>query len=244
MKHIKLTRTSYWIGAIITAVALFPAGASADTIVGDLQFSGDVTLTTTLGEGTLSFDMVTGESYDFTIDGGSGFFSGLTGGGDAATFGAATAPIDTAVDIPDFLTFVNSPVTFTLTYVYGGVDPPTGCSDVVANEANGNLCSPPGTPFNLEDIAPNGTDSSATFVVAGNLVDNGTNTPATITFTASSTGKSLEQLLYDQEHGTADIITYGAQLVSVAPEPSTYYSMMLGAGFLLAGSMFRRRKTR
>jgi hypothetical protein len=88
-----------------------------------------------------------------------------------------------------------------------------------------------GTPFNLNDIAPNGTDSSATFVVAGYLVSGGTDTPATVTFTASSTGKSLEQLLNDQENGTADVITYGAQLQTVVgPEPSTKNSLMLGAG--------------
>jgi hypothetical protein len=56
-------------------------------------------------------------------------------------------------------------------------------------------------------------------------------TPATVTFNASST--------------TAGVITYGAQLQTVVvPEPSAKNSLMLGAGFLLAGSMFRRRKTR
>jgi hypothetical protein len=70
-------------------------------------------------------------------------------------------------------------------------------------------------------------------------------TPATVTFTASSTGKSLEQLLNDQENGTADVIAYGTQLQTVVvPEPSAKNSLMLGAGFLLAGSIFRRRKTR
>jgi hypothetical protein len=251
VKHTRMTRTRSLIGAIITVAALFPAGASATTIVGSLFFSGDVTLTTddnpmspTFGDGTLTFDPVMGQSYDFTVDDGMGFFSGLTGGGDAATFGAANAPVSTTpnVNIP-FLTFVNSPVTFSITNVFPGVDGTGGCSDNVANEANGNICTPAGTPFNLQDIAPDGTDSSATFVVYGNLISGGMDTPATITFTASSTGKSLEQLLFDQEHGTADVITYGAQLQTIAPEPATH-SLMLAACFLLAGSMFRRRKTR
>ena len=235
---------------ITAAAALFPAGATANTIVGSLHFSGDLTLTTddnpmdaTFGDGTLTFDMVMGQSYDFTVDNGTGFFSGLTGGGNAATFGRGDRPVSNTpnVDIP-FLTFVNSPVTFSITNVFPGVDGTGGCSAIVANEANGNLCTPANTPFNLEDIAPNGTDSSATFVLAGNLISGGTDA-ATITFTAASTGKSLEQLLFDQEHGTADVITYGAQLVTLAPEPATF-PLMLGAGFLLAGSMFRRRKTR
>ncbi len=239
------------ITVIFAAASMFPVGATANTIVGGLDFSGNVTLTTddnpaspTFGDGTLTFDPEAGQSFDFTVDSGTGFFSALTGGGDAASFGAATAPISNTpnVNIP-FLTFVNSPVTFTITNVFPGVDGPGGCSANIANAANGNICSPAGTPFNLQDLAPNGTNSSATFVLAGYLVSGGTDTLATITFTASSTGTSLEQLLKDQENGVPDVITYGAQLVTVAPEPASY-SLMLAGGFLLAGGIFRRRKTR
>jgi len=237
------------VAAITVAAAVFPVGSKADTISGGLHFSGDVTLTTdtnpaspTFGDGTLTFDPISGSAFDFTVDSGTGFFAGLTGDGNSNPFGAANAPINTTVNVP-LLTFQNSPVTFTLTFVYPGVDPSAGCSPVVANEANGNLCTPPGTPFNLEDIAPNGTNSSAGFVVSGNLISGGTNNPATITYTASSTGKSFEQILHDQENGIPDVITYGAQLQTTAAEPATSY-LMLGAGFLLAVGMFRRRRAR
>ena len=178
-----------------------------------------------------------------TVDNGTGFFSGLIGFGNEANFGAVSAPINTAINIPNTVTFTNTTDTFTMTRVYGGIDGVSGCSDLVSHEADGNLCSPAGTPYNLQDIAPNGTNSSATFVVAGFLVDGGTLNPATITFTAASTGKSFEQILHDQENGVADVITYGAQLQTVAPEPGTQ-SLVLGAALLMAGSMFRRKKTR
>jgi hypothetical protein len=227
------------------SVAIFPLSVSAGTISGGIHFSGDVTITTTAGEGMLSFDFLPtpNEAYTFSVDNGSGFFNGLSGFGNETNFGAVTAPINTPIDIPNTLTFSNTPDTFTMTWVYGGVDGVGGCSDNVANAADGNTCSPFGTPYNLQDIAPNGQNSSATFVVGGYLVDGGTDNPATITFTAASTGKSFEQILHDQENGIADVITYGAQLQTVGPEPATQ-SLMLGAALLMAGSMFRRRKTR
>jgi len=233
------------ITAIAAVVIALPLSVSADTITGGIHFSGDVTITSPGGVGLLSPDSLPtpNEAYNFTVDDGSGYFAGLNGFGNGTTFGSATAPIDTPVNIPDFLTFQNTPDTFTLTYVFGGVDGTAGCSAVVANAADGNTCSPPGSPYNLQDIQPNGQDSSATFVVEGVLMDGATANPATITFTAASTGKSLEQLLNDQENGLADVITYGAQLQTVAPEPGTP-SLMLGACLLLAGGMLRRKKTR
>lgn len=231
--------------ATALSVATFPLCLSASTIIGGIHFSGDVTIRTSGGLGSLLFDTVPAHSpFTFTVDSGTGFFSGLSGFGNDMNFGAAAEPIDTPVDVPDFLTFQNTPDTFTLTLVHGGVTIPagTGCTDVVTNAAPGNACTPPGTPYNLEDIG-NGSDSSASFVLVGFLVDGGTDNPATITFSAASTGKSLEQILFDQEHGTADVITYGAQLVTVAPEAGTS-SLMLGAFLLLAGGMFRRKKAR
>jgi hypothetical protein len=229
------------------SVAVFPLCVSAATIAGGIHFSGDVVVTTTALQGSvLSFDFLPSpnSAYTFTVDNGSGFFQGLSGFGDETNFSSATAPINTAINIPDAVTFSNTPDTFTMTWVYPGVDGVAGCSDVAAHAADGNTCSPTGTPYNLQDIAPNGQNSSATLVVAGYLVDGTTNNPATITFTAASTGKSFEQILHDQANGTADVITYGAQLETVVvPEAGTQF-LMLGAGLILAGSMFRRRKTR
>ena len=234
--------------AMIAVVASFPFSAVANSLSGGLHFSGDLTITTdtnpsspTFGAGTITFNDVTATTHTFTIDSGTGDFGGFSGQGDEKTIGTASAPIDTLVNIADFLTFVSSPVTFTLTEVYGGVDPPAGCSANVALEANGNLCSPFGTPFNLQDIAPNGTNSTASFVVLGFLTSNGTNTPAIITFTAASTGKSFERLLSDQQAGLADTITYGAQLQALAPEPSTWRFMLAGC-LLMAFGIFRRRR--
>ena len=234
------------ITALAAVVIAFPVCASANTISGGIHFSGDVTITTSAGNGLLTFDFLPApEGADtFTVDNGNGFFAGLGGFGDESNFGALSAPVDTTVNIPE-LTFTNTPDTFVMTDVFGGIDSAAGCSDVVANAASGNTCTPPGTPFNLQDIAPNGQNSSATFVVTGYILDGGTQNPATITFTAASTGKSLEQILNDQENGVPDVITFGAQLQTlavVAPEPGTS-SLMLGAGLLLAGGMLRRKKT-
>jgi hypothetical protein len=230
------------ITAIAAVVISFPICVSANTISGGIHFSGDVTISTVGGAGMLSFDALPSSAFTFTVDNGTGFFTGLSGFGNDMNFSSITAPIDTVVDIPDFLTFQNTPDTFTLTEVFGGVDGTAGCSDLVAHEANGNICSPTGTPFNLQDIAPNGTNSSASFVVTGFLLDGGTENPATITFSSASTGNSFEQILHDQENGVADVITYGAQLQTFAPEPESTY-LMLGACLLLAGGMLRRKKT-
>ena len=233
------------ITAIAAVVIALPVCASANTISGGIHFSGDVTISTTAGNGLLMFDFLPAPNSleTFTVDNGNGSFAGLGGFGDEADFGAVSAPINNMVNIPE-LTFTNTPDTSTMTEVFGGIDSPAGCSDVVANAANGNTCTPAGTPYNLQDIAPNGQNSSATFVVTGYILDGGTKNPANITFTAASTGKSYEQILHDQENGIADVVTFGAQLQTVTPEPGTTSLLMLGAGLLLAGGMLRRKKTR
>lgn len=245
MSHVKSVLT-----AVAAVVIAFPVCASANTITGGIHFSGDVTISTSGGNGLLTFDFLPppNNAFTFTVNDGSGFFAGLSGFGDEVDFGTLSAPVNTMVNIPD-LSFSNTPDTFVLTEVFAGVDSSAGCSDVLANAANGNTCTPPGTPFNLQDIAPNGQNSSATFVVQGYVLDGATQNPATITFTAASTGKSFEQILNDQANGVADVITFGAQLqisgvgIPQTPEPGTT-SLMLGAGLLLAGCMLRRKKTR
>jgi hypothetical protein len=224
MSHAKSIITA--IAAVVTA---FPISASTFTV--GIHFSGDVTITTVGGVSMISFNALPSpnSAYTSTVDSGSGFFSGLNGFGDETDFSSASAPINTPLNISDILTFQNTPDTFTMTYVYGGVDGTAGCSDVLAHAASGNLCTPAGTPYNLEDLAPTGEDSSATFVVAGFLMGGGTGNPATITVTAASTGKSYEQILNNQEHGVADVITYGAQLQTIAPELGTSYLMLAPA---------------
>lgn len=246
---------SYRAPAIFLAAAAFPFCLSASSITNGLHFSGDVTITTntTTGAGTLTFDDVAGQDYTFTIDDASGTLAGLTGGGNEKTIGTANAPVNTAIDIPDFLTFVNNPnLSFTLTYVYAGVDGTGGCSANPSNFTPGNTCSPAGSPYNLQDLVSTlgQNTSSASFVVSGQLIDNGVAENASITFSSADTGESYEQILYDQEHGVPDTITYGAQLnvspatTSATPEPATS-SLMMGAGLVLVGCMFRRnRRTR
>ncbi len=246
-----MSHTKSLTAALAAMAAIFPICATANSITGGIHFTGDVTLTTDIdpsspdyGDGLLTFNPQPSPNtaYTFNVDNASGSLSSLEGVyGNEATLGAAAEPIDTPLDVADFLTFAGSSTTFTLTYVYAGVDSAAGCSDVVADEANGNLCSPAGTPFNLEDIAPNGTNSQASFVVSGDIVSGGVGTPAIITFSAASTGKSFEQILNDQENGIADVITYGAQL-NVVPEPRADF-LMLGACLMLAGTIFRRKKT-
>lgn len=243
-----MQREIYLASAIVIAAATFPINAIADPIMNGLHFSGDVTITTntSTGAGTLTWDNVAGQPYTFTVDAASGNLSFLTGGGTAKPIGSATAPINTKVDIPDFLTFQNDPnLSFTLTYVFGGVDGTGGCSANTSTFVPGSICSPAGTPFNLQDLVnANGQNtSSASFVVEGFLVENGTDVAASITFSSADTGKSFEQILNDQEHGIPDTITFGAQLTAGTPsvaEPATS-SLMLGAGLLLIGSVFRKR---
>ena len=236
------------ITAIAAVVIALPVCASANTITGGIHFSGDVTISTTAGNGMLTFDFLPPpESAEtFIVDSGSGFFAGLGGFGDESNFSSLAAPVGTTVSIPE-LTFTGTPDTFTMTEVFAGIDSPLGCIDNPALAAPGNTCSVPGTPYNLQDLGPTGQNSSATFVVEGYILDGTTHNAATITFTAASTGKSFEQILLDQANGVADVITFGAQLqispptITQTPEPGTT-SLILGAGLLLAGGMLRRKK--
>lgn len=243
---------NYRAQAILVAAAAFPFCLSATTINNGFHFSGDVTITTntTTGAGTLTFDDVAGQDYTFTVDEASGTLSSLTGGGNEMTIGTTTAPVNTNIDIPDFLTFVNDPnLSFTLTYVYAGVDGTSGCSANPSNFTPGSTCSPAGSPYNLQDLVSTlgNQTSSASFVVSGYLDNGGVDTPASITFSSADTGESYEQILYDQEHGVPDTITYGAQLIegssstSATPEPATS-SLMVGAGLVLIGCAFRRNR--
>jgi hypothetical protein len=243
MSHVKSVIT------VIAAVVIgLPVCASANTITGGIHFSGDVTISTTAGNGLLTFDFLPAphNTDTFIVDSGSGFFAGLGGFGEETNFGSLLAPVNTMVNIPE-LTFTDTPDTFVLTEVFSGIDGIGGCSAVPGNAASGNTCSPAGTPYNLQDLPPTGQNSSATFVVTGYILDGATQNLATITFTAASTGKSFEQILLDQENGVADVITFGAQLqitpptITQTPEPGTP-SLMLGAGLLLAGGMLRRKK--
>ncbi len=132
------------ITAIAAVVIAFPVCASANTISGGIHFSGDVTITTSAGNGMLTFDFLPppNGADTFTVDNGNGFFAGLSGFGDEANFGAVSAPINTpGLSIPE-LTFTNTPDTFVMTEVFGGTDSPAGCSDVVANAASGTTCTP------------------------------------------------------------------------------------------------------
>src|SRR5579872_477254 len=99
----------YLAPAMFIAAAVLPVCATADPITGGVHFSGDVTISTNLntGAGTLVFDNVASQPYTFTVNSASGDLAGLSGGGTDATFGTDTAPINTTVNIPDFLTFVN-----------------------------------------------------------------------------------------------------------------------------------------
>jgi hypothetical protein len=243
-----LKRALLLSATLLFSLTFFAGISSANLIEGGLHFSGDLTITTdinpsspTFGEGTITFDNVASTTHTFTIDSGSGDLSTFVGQGDESTIGAGTAPVGVPVDITDFLTFVNSPITFTLTEVLAGIDPLAGCSDNPALAASGNICTPAGTPYNLQDIAPNGTNSTASFVVLGDLVSGGDSSPAVITFTAASTGESFEQLLLDQQSGKPDTITYGAQLISLVPEPSTLRFTFAGC-LLMAFGIYRRRK--
>jgi hypothetical protein len=229
--------------AILLATA-FSGAAYATPLNGTLQFGGNVMISTDIntGDGTLTFQKVAGQNYTFTVDGASGDLSFLMGGGIESPIGTVIAPINTPLNIPDFLIFVNDPdLSFTLTYVYGGIDGTAGCVVDPTHYVPGGLCTPPDSPYNLQDLAPTGggPNSSASFVVEGLLVNGQDALPATITFTAASTGESFEQILFDQATGHPDIITYGAQLQTFTPEPNTY-CLTLGGLLLLAGGIRRR----
>lgn len=237
------------IGPGILTLAMLTGSAHASILNGTLNFGGNSTISAAAG-GSIGFDSLPAPnaSHTFNLNTSFGDFASDTGtGNETVTLSAANEPVNVvlATPIANFLTFTNNPnLSFTLTEVLGGVFGTSGCPDPGNPGAPGNtpapgqVCSPPGTPFNLS----NGQGSSSAFFdVLGYFVtaNDGVHTPAKGEFSASF-ASSFYQTLLSEIQSSPQVIPYGAQFVTV-PEPA-YGWMTGGLGAMLLGFGAARRR--
>jgi hypothetical protein len=199
-----------------------------------LSTTGSVEVTA----GSIAFYPLGGNAGDFNVGPpDTGIFATLPGtSGMIMNLSSVNEPINTIVNVPDFMTFTGDPgLSFTLTELLGGTlgacpgPPPLA----------GQSCTPPGTPYNLTNLTP--TSSTAGFSIVGYVVNSaqpGVQTPFSGIFTTQFANESLQQVLASiTTGGTADA-TYSAQFITSpvvgTPEPGTMLTFLAG-GILMLG---------
>ncbi len=180
------------------------------------------------------------------LGGGSGSFAGVTG--DANTIDSLNniiAPIGGVVSIPNWLEFIPAqgapPISLTLTSVLAGTFSAAACGDA---PAPGQVCTPPGSAFNLSNSDAN--NSTASFRIVGQAVNGvaGDTSPFVAIFT-SQFNVPYQQLLaaLAANQGTGNYSSsYSVSVTATAvPEPVTF--SLVGVALLSLGMVrFRSRK--
>lgn len=166
-----------------------------------------------------------------------------------ADLNSAAEPIGTMVSDPNFVTFNNGSVwNITLTEVQNGVDGATGCS---ASVAAGTTCTPPGTPFNMENTgtcsAGNLANCNVTisFTFLGTANNGSATSSVSGTFQTTFSGTDYQNILAAIGKGedvvTSNSGTFFMTPVTGVPEPIT--SALIGVGLLGLGVMRRKRRS-
>jgi len=147
-----------------------------------------------------------------------------------------------AFSVPNFIQIAG--YTFSLNFVAPGSFPPVDCANPVA--LSGQVCSPPGTPFNLSNLdnGHGGLNTSAAFSVSGIVTaPSSTNYGYTGIFTSQFTNTSFQQLENMIDSGGTIPVSYSLtiQATSLAtPEPATF--ALMGAGLLCLVGVIRVRR--
>ncbi len=218
------------VAASLTAA--IPAFADVLNTVGSVEITS----------GNIAFYPLGGTSGTFVVGPpDTGMFAGLAvTTGTIMDLNSTAEPINTQVNVPNFMTFAAAPnLSFTLTELLGGTQgacpgPPP---------APGQSCTPTGTPYNLNNLTAN--SSSAGFTVNGYVVD--TNHPGTQTsfsglFTTQFANESLQQVIQTIETGGKLDATFSAQFIATpTPEPGTIFTLCGGGLLMLGMRAFRKR---
>jgi hypothetical protein len=162
-----------------------------------------------------------------------------------ADLSSATAPVGTTVSVP-FITFSAEPGwTITLTELEGGVDGSAGCLIPIGLAAAGQICSPTGSPFNLQNEGANQVSVSFSFL--GTAADgSGIGASAVAgTFSTTFSDTNYQTLLADLTDGDAIVSNAEATIgVTPIPEPSSLSMLLLGTGLLVTSLVHRRYQRR
>jgi hypothetical protein len=237
--------------AIAAALALsvgVPTSGYGATISGTLNTTGSARVTQT----TIDFLPLAGGQGNFNIpidDPGTGTFATLADQGEVdgviKDLNLPGDPVGSIFSKLDFMTFVGYPgLSFELTFIEPGV---SGAGDCFAPAAAGQICTPVGSPFNLQNTSAN--SSTASFNVSGNVTDgSGDVSTFTGTLTTQFDNRNYQSVLNDifGPNGPGFVqASYSGQFTVVAgdippiPEPASIF--LLGAGVLGLSFIKRRR---
>jgi len=139
-----------------------------------------------------------------------------------------------------FITFsADSAWDITLTEILPGTDGTGGCT-------SGNSCTPPGSPFNLDNEAGNQVLVGFSFI--GTATDGTTTSDVAGTFSTTFSDTTLEDILTDLNNGEAIVssanATIGVTTIPTAPEPASIYMLLLGGALIMTSAAYRRRLRR
>jgi len=223
--------------AAALVMGLMPTTASATVVNGSANINGTVTVSTLngisfFGDGGLAFANI------FSATPSSGSYQNMTGGTIQNLTGGPVVGPDSIID---FITF-NVPtgnVMFDLQNIFAGLG--TGaCSGPTANNV-GNTCTPPGSPFTLQQTNSGVTITLSLSGIAYTGTSGSGSSPTTGLFTAQTVIPfgTITSVLAAVGNNSLGLQSYSATFSSIAvPEPATFG--MIGAALLGLGVLRRR----
>jgi len=149
-----------------------------------------------------------------------------------------------AYNVPDFITIDG--FSFSLNFVVPG-DFNDGGACLFVPAAAGQTCTPPNTPFNLQNVSngKGGLNTSASFSVNGFVTNpDGDSFAYNGIFTSQFTGQSYQQLVAQIDQGSTIPVSYSLTIDATSlatPEPATF--ALMGAGLLCLGGVIRVRRS-
>lgn len=140
--------------------------------------------------------------------------------------------------LTNFVTFAGSSLTLTLTELLPGAFSSASCGGA---PAQGQTCTPAGSPYNLSNIA--GGEATLSFSFLGTASDG---IPADTTnfsgsFSDTFSGTNLQAIATALENNQTIVSGLTGSVTATTPEPASI-SMMLIGGMLIAGFVIYRRR--
>ena len=235
MNCTKLRSASRWRGPCLMAVAAFlvlmtSVSVSATPVSGTANIGGSATVTGT----SISFFNNLNVAGEFTASSpNTGSYTGETGGTITNLTGGPITGPDPITAFATFTVPITGNVIFDLQSIAAGNGTPGAC----LSNTVGNLCTPTGSPFTLDQVSSNTV--AITLVLDGvahtGLATTGTS-PTTAIFTAQRVPGTITDILGQLTAGGSISQSYSATFSSTAvPEPATFGligTALLGVGLL------------